>query len=54
MKNTVRFALVLGVVLLLSAPKALLLFGLIDFISAMWTLLALRKDVAASRGSDRR
>ncbi|PYS72318.1 MAG: hypothetical protein DMF73_08625 [Acidobacteria bacterium] len=41
-------------VLLLSAPKALLLFGLIDFISAMWTLLALRKDVAASRGSDRR
>ena len=31
-------------VLLLSAPKPLLLFGLIDFLSAIWTLLALRKD----------
>ena len=41
-------------VLLVSAPKPLLLFGLIDFISAIWTLLALRRDVAASRASDPR
>ena len=32
-------------VLLVSAPKALLLFGLIDLLSAIWTLLALKKDV---------
>jgi hypothetical protein len=31
-------------VLLVSAPKALLLFGSIDFLSAVWTLRALRKD----------
>jgi hypothetical protein len=31
-------------VLLVSAPKALLLFGLIDLLSAIWTLLALKKD----------
>jgi hypothetical protein len=31
-------------VLLVSAPKALLLFGLIDLLSAVWTLLALKKD----------
>ena len=31
-------------VLLLSAPKPLLLFGLIDLLSAIWTLLALKKD----------
>ena len=31
-------------VLLLSAPKALLLFGLIDLLAAAWTLLALRRD----------
>jgi hypothetical protein len=32
-------------VLLVSAPKALLLFGLIDLLSTIWTLLALKKDV---------
>ena len=31
-------------VLLVSAPKALLLFGLIDLLSAVWTWLALRKE----------
>lgn len=31
-------------VLLVSAPKALLLFGLIDLLTAIWTWLALRKD----------
>jgi hypothetical protein len=31
-------------VLLVSAPKALLLFGLIDLLSAIWTLLALKED----------
>jgi hypothetical protein len=30
-------------VLLVSAPKALLLFGLIDLLSAVWTWLALRE-----------
>ena len=33
-------------VLLLSAPKALLLFGLIDLLSAVWTWLALKADEA--------
>lgn len=33
-------------VLLISAPKALLLFGLIDLLAAIWTWLALKKDVA--------
>ena len=33
-------------VLLLSAPKALLLFGLIDLLAAIWTWLALKKDGA--------
>jgi hypothetical protein len=33
-------------VLLVSAPKALLLFGLIDLLSAIWTRLALQKDEA--------
>jgi hypothetical protein len=33
-------------VLLVSAPKALLLFGLIDLLSAIWTGLALRQDEA--------
>ena len=33
-------------VLLVSAPKALLLFGLIDLLSAIWTRLALKKDEA--------
>jgi hypothetical protein len=33
-------------VLLVSAPKALLLFGLIDLLSAIWTWLALKKDEA--------
>ncbi len=31
-------------VLLVSAPKALLLFGLIDLVSAIWTWLALEKE----------
>ena len=31
-------------VLLVSAPKALLLFGLVDLLAALWTWLALRKD----------
>ena len=33
-------------VLLVSAPKALLLFGLIDLLSAIWTWLALKRDEA--------
>ena len=33
-------------VLLVSAPKALLFFGLIDLLAAMWTWLALKKDEA--------
>jgi hypothetical protein len=33
-------------VLLVSAPKAILLFGLIDLLSAIWTWLALKKDEA--------
>jgi hypothetical protein len=33
-------------VLLLSAPKALLLFGLVDLLAAIWTWLALRRDEA--------
>ena len=33
-------------VLLISAPKALLLFGLIDLLSAIWTWLALKRDEA--------
>jgi hypothetical protein len=33
-------------VLLVSAPKALLLFGLIDLLAALWTWLALKKDAA--------
>ncbi len=33
-------------VLLIAAPKALLLFGLIDLLAATWTWLALRKDKA--------
>ncbi len=35
-------------VLLISAPKALLFFGLIDLLSAIWTRLALKKDEALS------
>ena len=31
-------------VLLVSAPKALLLFGLVDLLSAAWTWLALKKE----------
>src|SRR5688572_3806150 len=31
-------------VLLVSAPRALLLFGLIDLLTAIWTWLALKKD----------
>jgi hypothetical protein len=31
-------------IVLVSAPKALLLFGLIDLLSAIWTWLALKKD----------
>jgi hypothetical protein len=33
-------------VLFVSAPKALLLFGLIDLFSAIWTWLALKRDEA--------
>jgi hypothetical protein len=33
-------------VLLVSAPKALLLFGLFDLLSALWTWLALKADKA--------
>jgi hypothetical protein len=33
-------------VLFVSAPKALLLFGLIDLLAAIWTWLALKKDEA--------
>jgi hypothetical protein len=33
-------------VLLVAAPKALLLFGLIDVLAAIWTWLALKKDEA--------
>jgi hypothetical protein len=33
-------------VLLVAAPKALLLFGVIDLLSAIWTWLALKKDDA--------
>ena len=35
-------------VLFVSAPRALLLFGLIDFLEATWTWLALKKDEAAA------
>jgi len=37
-------------VLLVAAPKALLLFGLIDLLAAIWTWLALKKDASRSRG----
>ena len=33
-------------VLLVAAPKALLLFGLIDLLAALWTWLALKEDEA--------
>jgi hypothetical protein len=33
-------------VLLVSAPKALLLFGVIDLLTAIWTWVALKKDAA--------
>jgi hypothetical protein len=33
-------------VLLVAAPKALLLFGMIDLLTAIWTWLALKKDAA--------
>ena len=36
-------------VLLVSAPRALLLFGLIDLAAATWTWLALKKDGARRR-----
>jgi hypothetical protein len=32
-------------VLLVSAPKAILWFGLIDFLAAIWTWAALKKDI---------
>ncbi len=34
-------------VILLGAPTALLLFGLVDLLSAAWTLMALNRDAAA-------
>jgi hypothetical protein len=33
-------------VILLGAPKALLMFGLIDLLSAAWTFRALKRDAA--------
>ena len=33
-------------VLLVSAPKALLLFGVVDLLAAIWTWIALKKDGA--------
>lgn len=40
-----------GFVLLVAAPKALLLFGLVDLLAATWTWLALKKDRKRSRGT---
>jgi len=34
-------------VLLVGAPKALLLFGLVDLLSATWTFIALKNDATA-------
>ena len=34
-------------VILLDAPRALILFGLVDLLSAVWTFIALRSDAAA-------
>jgi hypothetical protein len=39
-------------VILLGAPKALLLFGLVDLLSAAWTLIALKNDAATARMKD--
>jgi hypothetical protein len=36
-------------VLLVAAPKALLLFGVIDLVAAVWTWLALKKDLGVGR-----
>lgn len=36
-------------VLTVSAPKALLLFGLVDLLAAVWTWLALKKDEALTQ-----
>jgi len=36
-------------VLSVSAPRALLLFGLIDLLAAIWTRLALKKDEAVEK-----
>ena len=41
-------------VLLASAPKALLLFGVIDLLAAIWTWLALKKDEAVEENAMRR
>ena len=38
-------------VLIGGAPKPLLLFGVIDFLSAIWTFIALQKDTGRSRPS---
>ncbi len=38
-------------VLLAGAPKALLLFGVIDLVSATWTFMALQTDAARKAGS---
>lgn len=37
-------------VLLTSAPKVLLLFGLIDLLAAAWTWVALKKDASITSG----
>ena len=34
-------------VILLGAPKALILFGSVDLLSAAWTFMALKRDAAA-------
>jgi hypothetical protein len=39
-------------VILLGAPKALLLFGLVDLLSASWTFMALKNDKAALKSNN--
>ncbi|MDQ3801612.1 MAG: hypothetical protein M3384_19490, partial [Acidobacteriota bacterium] len=49
-RGAVVFYFAAFVLLVSSAPKALLLFGLIDLLSALWTWLALKKDEEAASG----
>jgi len=39
-----------GFVLFFSAPKPLLVFGLVDLLAAVWTWMALKKDEAPAHG----